>query len=96
MQKIREERKLSRRDMASELGCTQTALWKMENGKVWPKKSTIDRFCAVCSIPAAYLYTLSFTAEDFMPGWNMPILKINENVVGLDSEQGAIIFKEKE
>ena len=63
--KIREECNLSRLEMATKLCCTATSLWKIENGKVTPKKSTIDKFCKVTSTPLAYFYTMTFTVEDF-------------------------------
>lgn len=66
MKSIRERQCFSRREMALKLGCTATSLWKIENGRVWPKNATIDRFCTVCGIPLAYLYTSAFTEEDFI------------------------------
>lgn len=62
---IREETGLSRRELAEKLGCTPTSLWKIENGRVSPKKSTIDKLCALLGVPLAYFYNKSFTAEDF-------------------------------
>lgn len=66
MKELREERGLTRPLMASKLGITASALWKLENGRTWPKKATVDRFCAEAKIPLAYLYIRSFTMEDFV------------------------------
>ena len=65
MQAIREERGLSRRELAELLDCTQTSLWKIETGKVWPKKSTIKKFCQATHSAPARLLIESLTKEDF-------------------------------
>ena len=62
---IREECGLSRQEMAQKLGCTPTSIWKIENGKVTPKQSTIAKFCVTTATPLAYFYNRAFTAEDF-------------------------------
>jgi len=66
MKEMRELGQISRSQMAKDLCITESALWKIENGKTLPKKSTIDRFCAKMIIPLAYLYHKSFEAEDFL------------------------------
>jgi len=67
MKKIREEKGLSRRELADKIGVTVTALWKIENGKTRPKDMTINYFCFVLGIPLARLYTLAFDDRDFAP-----------------------------
>lgn len=62
---IREETGLSRKVMAEKLGCTASALWKIETGKSIPKPSTVRKFCEVTCTPLAYFYNRAFTAEDF-------------------------------
>ena len=64
---IREESGIKQREMAARLGMTPTALWKIENGRVYPKKSTIDAFCFATKTPLARLYSISFEAKDFAP-----------------------------
>lgn len=66
MKEMRELGQISRSQMAKDLGITESALWKIENGKTVPKGSTISRFCAKMIIPLAYLYHNSFEAEDFL------------------------------
>lgn len=65
MQSIREERGISRKSMADSVGVTHGALWKIEKGKVEPKRVTIDRFCSVMGVPLAYLYGRSMTIDDY-------------------------------
>lgn len=63
---LREQKGTSQKEMAANLGITRSALWKIENGKVWPKKTTIDKFCLLIGIPVAYLYQKAFTIEDYI------------------------------
>ena len=65
MQTIREECGLSRQEMALKLGCTATAIWKIENNRTTPRHATIAKFCSITATPLAYLYNRAFTAEDF-------------------------------
>ena len=67
MQSIREGMNLSRREMASKLGCTTASLWKIENCKTEPKKSTVDRFCFFTKTPMARLYHLAMEPKDYAP-----------------------------
>lgn len=67
MKEIREGQKLSSREMAARLGITPSALWKIENGKVVPKKGTIDKFCFETRTPVARLYHLAMESSDFAP-----------------------------
>ena len=62
---IREEQKASRSTVAKALGCTPSALSKIENGKVIPKTATIQRLCINYSIPLARFYCLAFEPSDF-------------------------------
>lgn len=62
---LREEKNVPQKEMARALGITRSALWKIENGMVWPRKSTIDDFCSLNGIPVAYFYQRSFTLEDY-------------------------------
>ena len=64
---IREEKKLSRAEVAKQIGCTQSALSKIENSRVIPKPATIANFCVSYRVPVARFYIMSFTAEDFIP-----------------------------
>ena len=75
MKAIREEQKLSTREMATNLGITPSALWRIENGKVWPKPATVEKFCAVTLTPSAFLYTKALEAKDFQipPRYVMPV-----------------------
>ena len=65
MRQLREQRGISVRSLAESLGITRSALYKIEAGKTEPKTATIRKFCATLKIPLAYLYTKSFTPEDF-------------------------------
>ena len=62
---IREEQGLSRSEVSKKIGCTPSALCKIENGQVLPKKATIAAFCLATKTPVARLCTLSFEAHDF-------------------------------
>ena len=62
---IREEQGLSRTEVASEIGCTPSALSKIENGKVVPKEKTIAKFCLLARVPMARFYTIAFEKSDF-------------------------------
>ena len=81
MKEIREERKLSSWDVATQLGITPSALWRIENGKVWPKKSTVDRFCFVLKLQPARLILRSISEEDFLPDWAKPALIIQNEPI---------------
>lgn len=65
MQAIREERGLSRKDVATMLGCTANSIWKIENGKTQPKPKTVQLFCEYLETPIARLYTLALEDADF-------------------------------
>lgn len=67
MKIIREENGLSRPELAKKLGCTPTSIWKIENNRVMPKKSTVDFFCCMTKTPLARLYSLALEARDFAP-----------------------------
>lgn len=62
---LRDERGLSRAEVAKQIGCTLSALSKIERGKVIPKQSTIETFCVMMRIPIAAFYCRAFTADDF-------------------------------
>lgn len=62
---IRDEKMASRSIVAKGLGCTQSALSKIENGRVIPKQATIERLCKLYGIPLARFYCLAFESEDF-------------------------------
>ena len=66
MQTIREELGLSRPEMAERLGCSKTAVWKIENGKVWPKWKTIHKFIAEAHIPVSYFFSKAMDLEDYI------------------------------
>lgn len=50
---IREEQNLSRAEVAKQIGCTASALSKIERGKVVPKHVTIETFCIMMLISTA-------------------------------------------
>lgn len=62
---LREEKGLSRAEIANRIGCTPSALSKIESGKVRPKEKTIEKFCVMTSTQIARFYTLALTREDF-------------------------------
>lgn len=62
---IREEKGLSRTEVAKRIGCTPSALSKIENGRTVPKEITIRKFCAFIYVPVAYFYNRAFTIEDY-------------------------------
>jgi transcriptional regulator with XRE-family HTH domain len=62
---LREEKGLSRKEVAKQIGCTQSSLSKIERNKVQPKPATIDAFCVICVTPVARFYNLAFEADDF-------------------------------
>lgn len=66
MQAIREEMGFSRHEMATALGLTPGALWKVEKSKVWPKNATIVKFCRVTRTPLAFLIQGSLALEDYL------------------------------
>ena len=66
MQTIREEINLSRREMADRLGINPSGLWRIENGKVWPKWKTIHKFIAEAHVPVAYFFSKAMDLEDYI------------------------------
>lgn len=62
---LREEKSLSRAKVAKRIGCTPSALSKIESGKVTPKDKTIAEFCLMTKTPMARFYTLAFESTDF-------------------------------
>lgn len=62
---LREEQNISRAEVARQIGCTQSAISKIERGKVLPKQSTIEAFCTILRIPLARFYFCALTIEDF-------------------------------
>lgn len=60
---------LSQRQLASRLGLTVAALWKIENNKSVPKFGTLKAICKEFCIPTAYLLNRAMTFEDYIfPG----------------------------
>lgn len=64
---LREEKGLSRAEVAKQIGCTKSALSKIENCRVLPRDKTIANFCAILLVPLARFYTLCFGPDDFRP-----------------------------
>jgi len=62
---LREEQNMSRAEVARQIGCTQSALSKIERGKVQPKQLTIETFCTILRIPLARFYFCALTSADF-------------------------------
>lgn len=65
MKRLREERLLSRTELAARLGITTGALWKIEHGKTIPKPRTIEKFCIEMDVPLAYFYDQAKTPSDY-------------------------------
>lgn len=65
IKELRINRGLSQRDLAKQIGLTNAALWKIENGKTVPRFSTIENICSYFRIPLAYFYARSMTLDDF-------------------------------
>lgn len=65
MKDLRESKKIPQKVLAANLGITRTALWKIENGKCYPKRDTILSFCHEMAITPAYLYIRSIDEDDF-------------------------------
>lgn len=63
---IREETRTSRTKLAEILGCTPSALSKIENARVVPKRNTIHKFCCVLHVPIAYFYSKTMDLEDYI------------------------------
>lgn len=62
---IREEKGLTRIAVADGIGCTPSALSKIERGKTDPKRTTIERFCDIARIPIAYFYIKALDPADY-------------------------------
>ena len=63
---LREECHVSRSKVAELLGCTPSALSKIENGRTVPKQTTIHKFCATLHVPIAYFYAKTMDLEDYI------------------------------
>ena len=74
--KIREESGLKQKEFAAQLGLTPSALWKIESGKVFPKRETIESLCRQSGLPRAWVYTMAFTLEDYCVSDEWRITKI--------------------
>ena len=81
---IREEKGLSRSDVARRIGCTTSSLSKIENGKVTPKEKTIARFCLITYTPMARFYTLAFDMTDFSLISAINLVKPRENPTSIN------------
>ena len=66
MKSIREDRGIGRPEMARKLSVTQSALWKIEAGKTFPKRRTLDKFCTETKISLALLYVKALEESDFV------------------------------
>lgn len=62
----RERLGLSQRAFAPLIGVTQTGLSKIESGKNWPTRATIDNFCRYTKTSRAQIYIESLEPIDFM------------------------------
>lgn len=65
MKRIREQSGIGRPEMAKRLSVTQSALWKIEAGKTFPKRKTLDKFCEETRTPLARLYVEALEPTDF-------------------------------
>ena len=52
--------------MATQLGITTAALWKIENNKTVPKLGTIKRICATLKLPLAYVFGAAMELDDYI------------------------------
>lgn len=75
---LREEKGLSRAEVAKRIGCTPSALSKIENGRTVPKEITIRKFCAFIHVPVAYFYNRAFSIEDYYFPQNSLVLPDNK------------------
>lgn len=66
MKRIREQSGIGRPEMAKRLSVTQSALWKIEAGKTFPKRKTLDKFCEETRISLALLYVKALEESDFV------------------------------
>lgn len=62
----RQEAGLSQKELASQLGITTAALWKIENNKTVPKLGTIKRICATLKLPLAYVFGAAMELSDYI------------------------------
>ena len=62
---LREEQNLSRKELATQIGCTPSSLSKIERGIVIPKHGTIQALCAICRCPVARFYFDALEPSDF-------------------------------
>lgn len=58
---------MSRSEVSKKIGCTPSALCKIENCQVLPKKATITSLCFVTKTPLARFYILALEPRDFAP-----------------------------
>jgi transcriptional regulator with XRE-family HTH domain len=63
--KARQKEKITLKSMASKLGMTASALWKIEVGQSWPKPKTIEAFSQETGIPIARIYIESIEPSDY-------------------------------
>ena len=47
LQKIRHKRKLTCKQVADEIGVHESAMYRLENGLIWPSKETVEKLVAL-------------------------------------------------
>lgn len=61
---IRVSKGLTQRQLAKMIGCSDTNLILMENGRIFPRKNKIDAICNALEVPVSYLLMFSITQDD--------------------------------
>lgn len=61
---IRVSKGLTQRQLAKAIGCSETNMLFMENGRIFPRMNKIDSICKVLEIPVSYLLMFSITQDD--------------------------------
>lgn len=84
---LREEKGLSRAKVAKQIGCTPSALSKIESGKVTPKEKTIAKFCTIANIPMAYFLNRALTSMDYCTNTGHALQRLQDAIAQLQSYQ---------
>lgn len=64
IEKIRNEKRVTRKDLSEKAGVSVTALYNIENGLSWPSQETINKLCEALCCPMSYLLLFSVEEED--------------------------------
>ncbi|WP_296028595.1 helix-turn-helix transcriptional regulator [uncultured Treponema sp.] len=77
--------KMTQEELAEKAGITSVGISKIETGKTWPKKETIEKFLEILEVKPFQLFTE--TKEDFIKYKNIVTETISELVDKTFSEQ---------